>query len=142
MLTWVYDEIGCPGAILDDFCIRSLAGNTVGWVFGVSVFSLKGEHIGWCEDGVFYDVHNKVLGFVPGASGLALDVPALAAEPPMPTLGKRPCVPGLRGRASRPPGHGWSATCLASYLEGPELPSVRTPSMFRPAGPSPLNSAA
>ncbi len=85
MVTWVVDEIGCAGAILDEFCIRNLAGNTVGWVFGLSVFSLKGEHIGWYEDGVFYDIENNVLGFIPGAKGLALECPALAAEPAMPS---------------------------------------------------------
>lgn len=127
MVTWVYDEIGCAGAILDEFCIRNLAGNTVGWVFGVSVFSLKGEHIGWYEDGVFYDIANNVLGFIPGASGLSLDCPALAAEPALPAFSKRPYVPGLRGRAARPAGKGWSTFCLATYLSFTGVPSARTP---------------
>ena len=127
MVTWVYDEIGCAGAILDDFCIRNLAGNTVGWVFGLSVFSLKGEHIGWFEDGVFYDIENNVLGFIPGASGLALDAPALAPEPALPAFGKRPCVPGLRGRAPRRKGQGWSTVCLATYLSYNGLPVPRVP---------------
>lgn len=122
MVTWVYDEIGCAGALLDEFCIRNLAGKTVGWVFGVSMFSLKGEHIGWFEDGVMYDIQNNVLGFIPGAKGLALDMPALAAEPAMPALAKRPYVPTLRGRAPRPRGGGWSAASLASYLEERPLP--------------------
>lgn len=124
MVTWVYDEIGCAGALLDEFCIRNLAGDTVGWVFGVSMFSLKGEHIGWFEDGVMYDVHNRVLGFVPGARGLALDVPALAPEPPMPVFSKRPYVPSLRGRTARPRGTGWSGACLASYLAQRQVPAA------------------
>jgi hypothetical protein len=115
LLTWVYDEIGCPGAILDEFCLRSLSGQTVGWVFGLSVFSLKGEHIGWFEDGVFYDVANKAIGFIPGARA-ALELPALAPEPPLPQFSKRPCVPTLRGRSARPRGHGWSTHCLSDYL--------------------------
>ena len=127
MLTWVYDEIGCAGAILDEFCVRNLAGNTVGWVFGVSVFSLKGDHIGWYEDGVFYDIANNVLGFVPGAIGLSLDCPALAPEPALPVFSKRPYVPGLRGRAARPVGKGWSTFCLATYLSFTGVPSARTP---------------
>jgi hypothetical protein len=116
LITWIYDDIGCPGAILDEFCIRNLAGHPVGWVFGLSMFSLGGEHLGWAEDGVFYDIDNRVLGFVPGATGLALAAPALAPEPPLPVLSKRPCVPGLRGRSSRPAGKGWSTSSLASYL--------------------------
>lgn len=117
MVTWVYDEIGCAGAILDEFCIRDLSGDAVGWVFGVSMFSLKGEHIGWFEDGVIYDVENRVLGFIPGARGLLLDPPALAAEPAVPRFAKRPYVPTLRGRSARPRASGWSSSCLASYLQ-------------------------
>ncbi len=117
MVTWVYDEIGCAGAIVDEYCVRNLSGDTVAWVFGVSLFSLKGEHIGWYEDGVFYDIENRVLGFFASARGLALDMPALASEPPLPRFSKRPCVPGLRGRRARAPGQGWSRFCLPTYLQ-------------------------
>lgn len=123
MVTWVYDEIGCAGAILDEFCIRNLAGGTVGWIFGMSMFSLKGEHIGWFEDGVIYDIENSALGFVPGAKGLVLEMPALAEDPPMPPFSKRPYVPTLRGRSARPSGAGWSSCCLATYLEYRQIPS-------------------
>ncbi len=126
LVTWVYDEIGCAGAILDDFCIRNLAGNTVGWVFGLSVFSLKGEHIGWFEDGIFFDVDNQVLGFVPGSSVQGLELPALAPEPVQPAFAKRPYVPTLRGRSARPQGTGWSAYCLANYFAYSALPAGRT----------------
>jgi hypothetical protein len=125
LLTWVYDEIGCAGALLDDFCIRNLSGETIGWVFGLSLFSLKGEHTGWFEEGVFYDVQNKVIGFVPGAPGLRLEQPALAPEPPLPAFKKRPYVPSLRGRTSRPAGKGWSSFCLATYLEFPQEAAPR-----------------
>jgi hypothetical protein len=131
LATWVYDEIGCAGAILDEFCIRNLAGNTVGWVFGLSVFSLKGDHIGWFEDGVFYDVENNVLGYLANARGLPLEQPALAPEPPLPVFSKRPYVPTLRGRTARPAGKGWSTFCLATYLAFTEVPSARTPFMLR-----------
>lgn len=109
--------------MLDEFCLRNLAGHTVGWVFGLSVFSLKGEHIGWFEDGVLFDVANKAIGFVPGAKA-GLDLPSLASEPPMPVLSKRPCVPTLRGRTARPRGHGWSVQSLGSYLAFGERPAA------------------
>lgn len=129
MITWIYDDIGCPGAILDEFCIRNVAGHPVGWVFGLSVFSLKGEHLGWAENGVFYDIHNRVLGFVPGATGTTLTLPALAPEPPLPVLSKRPCVPGLRGRSSRPAGKGWSSASLANYLASGGSTGMRVPAL-------------
>lgn len=128
MVTWIYDEFGCAGAILDEFCIRNLCGTTVGWVFGVSVFSLKGEHIGWFEDGVLYDVHNQVLGFVAGAKGLALalhiNAPAPGPAPALPAFSKRPYAPTLRGRTARPHGTGWSHCVLATYLEYRPLPAA------------------
>jgi hypothetical protein len=137
LVTWVYDEIGCAGAILDEFCLRNLSGDTVGWVFGLSVFSLKGEHIGWFEDGALFDVDNKVLGFVPGAVA-ALELPALAPEPPMPVLSKRPYVPTLRGRTARARGTGWSAHSLASYLAHGPTPVARAAFMPRiPGGAAP-----
>lgn len=131
LLTWVYDEIGCAGALLDDFCIRNLSGETVGWVFGLSLFSLKGDHIGWFEEGVFYDVQNKVIGFIPGAAGLRHEPPALAPEPPLPAFKKRPYVPSLRGRTSRPPVNGWSPSCLATYLAFPAVAPARAQFMPR-----------
>ena len=98
------------------------------------MFSLKGEHIGWFEDSVMYDIQNNVLGFIPGAKGLQLDAPALAAEPPVPRFSKRPYVPGLRGRAARPRGTGWSSSCLATYLEFGQVPAACAEFVPRAAG--------
>ena len=130
MVTWIYDEIGCAGAILEESCIRNLAGKAVGWVFGLSVFSLEGEHIGWCEDGLFYDINNKLLGFVATASRLPPDCPPAGPHPALPSFSKRPRVPSLRVRSARPPGRGWSSVCLASYLSSEGAPPVRTPFML------------
>jgi hypothetical protein len=138
LVTWIYDEIGCAGAVLDDFCIRNLAGNTVAWVFGLSVFSLKGEHIGWYEEGVLFDIHNNVLGFIPGAPGLRIEPPALAPEPSLPAFSKRPHVPTLRGRVARPSGRGWSSCCLASYLDLADMPSAAAG--YLPRVPSPARA--
>lgn len=118
--------------MLDEFCIRNLAGKAVGWVFGLSVFSPKGEHVGWFEEGTLFDIDNKVLGFVAGASLPGLALPALAPEPPEPALSKRPCVPTLRGRTARPRGQGWSARCLASYFASTDVPAL--PARFIPPG--------
>jgi len=132
LVTWIYDEIGCAGAILDDFCLRNLHGHTVGWVFGLSVFSLKGEHIGWYDDGAIFDIHNNVLGFIAGAPGLPLEQPALAPEPALPAFSKRPHVPALRGRVTRPSGKRWSAFSLTAYLAAGAAPATVSypPHMF------------
>lgn len=120
LVTWIYDETGNAGALLDEFCVRNLDGVPVAWVFGVTLFSIRGEHIGWFEHGVLFDVHNNKLGFVEGALGLGANAPVRRAAPPVPPFGKRPCVPALRARAARPTGGGWSGDSLADYLEQPE----------------------
>lgn len=116
VVTWIYDETGSAAAILDEFCLRNLDGVPQAWVFGVSVFSMKGEHIGWFEHGVLFDLHNDKLGFIEGALGLS-NGPALQAAPPMPPFGKRPTVPALRARRVRPARSGWSGERVAEYLD-------------------------
>jgi hypothetical protein len=116
MVTWIYDETGCAGAILDEFCLRSRQGRPLGWVFGLSAFSLAGQHLGWFEDGVLYDIDNAVLGFVPDAGVPGLALPGIVAAGLLPELGKRPQVPMLRGRRARPARGGWSAHGLENYL--------------------------
>ena len=117
MVTWLYDESGDPSLILDEYCLRSPAGRPAGWIFGLTVFAINGEHMGWFEDGILYDVANHKLGFVPGARGLGTRAPALGPTPPMPPLGKRPLVPPLRGRPARPPERGWSPHRLLHYFD-------------------------
>ncbi|UUZ49168.1 hypothetical protein LP420_01580 [Massilia sp. B-10] len=110
MLTWIYDDIGClrrhPRRFLHP---QSGLSNTVGWVFGLSVFSLKGEHIGWFEEGVLFDIHNNVLGFIPGAAHRRLEAPALAAEPALPVFKSarrcRTCVVASRVLRAGPGRH-------------------------------------
>lgn len=127
MVTWLYDETGQAGAVLDEFCVRSIDGAPQAWVFGVSVFALKGEHIGWFEHGVLFDVDNRKLGFLSGALGLCGTIPPLADAPPLPVFSKRPNVPTLRARLARPAAAGWSEQRLADYLEE----AIETPALRR-----------
>ena len=117
MLTWLYDGQGRAAAFLDEFCIRSVEGEPTAWVFGLSVFSLRGEHIGWFENGVLFDVDNQILGFLAGATGVKPDFPVPAAAPPVPVLSKRPYVPTLRARPVRQASTGWSRHSLADYID-------------------------
>lgn len=125
MLTWLYDGTGCPAAILDEYCLRTSAGEPAAFVFGLSVFSLKGAHIGWFEEGVFFDIENKLLGFMLGAKGLPCEFPPPQPAPSMPVLSKRPLVPTLRARPARRPASGWSSHSLAEYIDpGGAAPSL------------------
>ena len=107
---------GCANAILDEFCLRTTAGEPVGWVFGLSAFSLRGEHIGWFEGGIFFDVDNRMLGFIPALAGRPELFPIPGAAPAVPPLSKRPTVPTLRARPVRQANSGWSGHRLATYL--------------------------
>lgn len=139
MLTWLYDSQGHAGAILDEFCIRSVTGDPVAWVFGLSVFSLHGEHIGWYENGLFFDVANQVVGFIPGLARGGPELPVPAPPPPVPPFPKRPNVPPLRARPVRRPASGWSQHRLADYLDGAAAAFPAAP--FAAAAASPQHGA-
>ena len=137
MVTWIYDEVGSAAAILDEFCLRSLDGVPQAWVFGVSVFSIKGDHIGWFEHGVLFDVDNNRLGFVQSALGMGGKSPPLQPAPPVPGFPKRPCVPALRARLARPHGGGgWSVFPVADYLEQGDVLGLRAAGLAPRSAPA------
>ena len=117
MANWLYNKGGHAEAIHDDDCIRSGMGHVRAWVVGSNVYSLHGRHIGWFEDGVLYDSHNRALGFLPEARGYLSGRPGLAGAPGMPGFAGRPGRPGLSGVPGRAGYGGWSAHDLAEYLE-------------------------
>jgi hypothetical protein len=116
---WIYDQYGLAGAILDDYSIRNRDGNVIAWVFGIGVFALAGEHIGWFEDGVLFDSDNCALGFVSAAKGLKLVTPAVVSAPAIPQLPRRPSTPRLHGKPGRPEPGPWSSRSLTSYFIPP-----------------------
>ena len=136
MVTWIYDEMGSAAAILDEFCLRSLDGVPLAWVFGVSVFSIRGDHIGWFEHGVLFDVDNNRLGFLQGALGLGGKSPPLQAAPALPPFSKRPCVPALRARLARPQGGAWSSHRVTDYLEHGDWLGLRAAALAPRSAPA------
>lgn len=138
MTYWIYDISGYPAAILDEYCIRSETGTPIGWIFGISLFSREGVHLGWAEHGVFYDFDNRIAGFVPELAGELAGAPHCLSAPPLPLLKKRPNVPTLRGRNSRPAGGGWSSRLLGDLLAAG---SIRLPA-YRRRAPRPQDTPA
>ena len=120
MAEWIYDRGGQAAAIHDDDCLRDRSGRVAAWLSRGSIYSLRGEHIGWYEEGVFRDASNRVLGFTAGATGPLPSRPGRGGRPGMPGFAGRPGRPGLAGRPGRPGRGGWSAHGLAAYLEGAE----------------------
>jgi hypothetical protein len=113
---WIYDQYGLAGAILDDYSIRNRNGDVVAWVFGIGVFALPGDHIGWFEDGVLFDSDNCALGFVNAAKGLKLVTPTIVSTPAIPPLPRRPSTPRLHGKPGRPDPGPWSRHALDAYF--------------------------
>ncbi len=116
---WIYDQNGFAGAILDDYSLRNRDGAVVAWVFGIGVFALPGEHIGWFEDGVLFDSDNCALGFIHSTTGLTLVTPAVVQAPAMPAFPRRPSTPRLHGKHGRPDPGAWSTHALESYFAPP-----------------------
>jgi hypothetical protein len=84
---------------------------------GGNVYSLRGRHIGWQDDGVIYDSRNRALLFTPDAKGMTPSRPGLAGAPGMPGFAGAPGMPGFAGAPGRP-GHGgnWSDTSPDEFL--------------------------
>ena len=81
------------------------------------IFDKHGHHIGWYEDGVLYDRHNRALGFTGSHTGYLPSTPGMCGEPGMPGLAGRPGMPGLAGMYGRPGYGGWSQTTLEDFVE-------------------------
>jgi hypothetical protein len=116
MAEWIFDQCGFAGVIFDEYSIRGRDGVVIAWVFGISVFSLAGEHMGWFEDGVLFDSDNSVLGFIESARGLNFVRPIVQPAPPMPSFRRRPYAPALHGKHGRPESINWSAHALETYF--------------------------
>jgi hypothetical protein len=120
MTEWLFDRHGSPRLILDDDCVRSASGGVIAWISGDGLFSLTGRHIGWYEDGVIYDRHNRSLGFTYDATGHLPSRPGTSGTPGMPGLSGRPGRPGFSGMSGRPGYGGWSDIDLTDYFKTAE----------------------
>ena len=94
MAEWMVDQQGDALIILDEFAFRDHAGAVTAWVCGNGVYNLGGDHIGWFEDGRFYDVRNRLTCTLADAA----DTDGL---PPMPAFFRRPPMPRLKARKGR-----------------------------------------
>ena len=113
MAEWAFHRNGRATVIFDDDCIRDTRGNVVAWLVRNCIYSLRGQHIGWFEGGVFYDSHNRVLGFLRKHTGYMPSNPGLSGLPGMP---RRAGKPGFSGILGRPGYGGWSSILFENYF--------------------------
>ncbi len=87
------------------------------WISDNNLYNRIGQHVGWYEDGIFYDRNNRVIGFTRDHTGHLPFTPGIGGTPGMPGLGGRPGRPGFSGIPGRPGYCGWSNTLLEKYIE-------------------------
>ncbi len=116
MSDWIYNCNGTPTCILDQDCIRDEGGSVAAWISGKNLYSLSGVHIGWFDNGIFYDSDNCALGFIRDSHGLP-SRPGLAGTPGRPGFAGRPGKPGFAGAPGRPGKGGWSRRTIEDYIQ-------------------------
>lgn len=125
MAEWMVGPQGDALIILDEFAFRDHAGAVTAWVCGNGVYNLGGEHIGWFEDGRFYDVRNRLTCMLAEAAEIDGDDDARNL-PPMPEFFRRPPMPRLKARKRRSGAAGAGEGVATGHLHQPRgmtLPS-------------------
>ncbi len=109
MAEWIHDRRGHPQIIVDGDRFLDRSGiNTIGWIHGTSTFTLTGQHAGWYENGVLWDIRNHCVGFKTEATGDMPTRPELVETRPMPDIGNSPRRPVFAGAPVRPEPGEWS----------------------------------
>jgi hypothetical protein len=97
-------------------CIRDLNGATIGWLYEDAVHGVRGQHVGYFNDGAFRDHSGEVVAWVDGATGTPLK-PIQHIRPVQPVKHVNPV------RAVREVKHvravrsiSWSASSILEYL--------------------------
>lgn len=116
MADWIFNKRGKATIIFDNDCFRDKRGTVIGFRKGEDVYSLRGKHIGWFEEGVLFDARNKVLGFLSNATGPLPSTPGISGSPGMPGFSGMPGWPGFSGTPGRPGYSGWSELDLEEYF--------------------------
>jgi|GEM_PF-3907690 len=69
MSEWIFNRNGRPKLLFDQDCLRNIHGHVITWINGPNIYSLRGSHIGWFENGIFYDSDNYAIGFLRNCTG-------------------------------------------------------------------------
>ena len=96
--------------------ILALNGRYVAFLHSGSIIAYTGSgHIGWFEEGVFWDSDFRAVGMLRDASA-SLPRPGLGGVPGRPGRAGRPGRPGIPGTSGRPGrSNAWSASSWASW---------------------------
>jgi hypothetical protein len=90
MIDWAYGKNGQATLIFDSDCFRNNRGHVIAWINDQCVYLLRGQHMGWFEEGVLYDSSNHAVGFLRNATGYLPSRPGIGGQ-------ARPAFPVVRG---------------------------------------------
>lgn len=98
--------------------IRDTHGRVAGWLYDDAVYGLRGQHVGYFNDGLFRDHRGAVVAWKAGASGGPAK-PARAARPAQPAREARPARAARSARRARAARSvSWSQLSVESFLAG------------------------
>lgn len=98
----IYDHLGHVVALLDGDDILNLHGRYIAFIARGSIIAYRwGKHLGWFEDGAFWDSHVRAVGML-STSTAPLANPGLSGVPGQPGKAGRPGRPGPPGTPGRP----------------------------------------
>lgn len=117
MAEWLFDGSGQALIIVDNDAFVDKTGGTIGWIHGINVSTLYGQHVGWYEGGVLYDSRNQAVAFAQSRTGYLPSMPGIGGAPGMPGFSGRPARPGLAGAPGRPGHGGWSNLAPAGRFQ-------------------------
>ena len=113
----IFNDNGRVVAWLRGDEVLELGGNHRAFVRGSDIISYHGgRHVGWFDQGVFWDSGNLAIGMLREMTAL-LPRPGLGGVPGRPGIGGRPGRPGLAGSPGKPgKSNSWSTQDWDSWL--------------------------
>ncbi len=117
-MKWIFNRNGQAAALDCGDSIYDKSGGFRLWVIGHNLYSMYGHHVGWAENGVYYDSNNLVIGFTREHTGPLPYSPGYGGEPGMPLfISAKPALMAYSGEPGRPGYGGWSSILLEDYIQ-------------------------
>lgn len=113
---WIFNRNGQATIIWDGDCFRNKCGQVIAWTTKEFIYNIRGQHVGWFEEGVLYDSFNRALGFVRDCTGYLPSLPGISGTPGMPGFTGKPGKPIFSSPTGRPGLGSWSSENLENYF--------------------------
>lgn len=117
-MKWIFNRNGQAAALDCGDSIYDRNGRFQLWIIGHNLYSMYGHHVGWAENGIYYDSDNQVIGFTRDHTGHLPYSPGYCGEPGLPLFfSPKPALMAYAGEPGRPGYSGWSRILLEDYIQ-------------------------